>query len=69
AELAPAAPHGVRPPHEELDNGPFFRAGGRGEWRAIFTEAEHRRYHDRAAELAGADLLAWAHDGRRGCAP
>jgi aryl sulfotransferase len=69
AELAPAAPDGVRPPHEELDNGPFFRTGGRGEWREIFTEAEHRRYRERAAELAGPDLLAWAHDGRSGCAP
>jgi hypothetical protein len=50
-----------------------FRAGGRGEWREIFTEAEHRRYRDRAAQLAGQlggpDLLAWAQEGRRGHDP
>ncbi|MCV7121750.1 sulfotransferase domain-containing protein [Mycobacterium lacus] len=69
AELAPEAPHGVRPGKERTKNDPFFRAGGRGEWRQIFTEAEHRRYPGRAAELAGPDLLAWAHEGRRGHEP
>jgi hypothetical protein len=47
----------------------FFRAGGRGEWREIFTEAEHLRYNHRAAQLAPRDLLAWAHEGRRGHDP
>jgi len=66
AELAPKAPPGVRPRHESLRHESFFRAGGRGEWREIFTEAEHRRYAERVAELAPADLLAWAHEGRGG---
>ncbi len=47
----------------------FFRAGGRGEWREIFTEAAHRRYDCRASQLAAPDLLAWAHEGRRGYDP
>ncbi|OBF85473.1 sulfotransferase [Mycobacterium sp. 852002-51163_SCH5372311] len=64
SELAPKATDGVWERNE-----PFFRAGGQGEWREIFTEAEHRRYHERAGELAGADLLAWAHEGRRGWDP
>jgi aryl sulfotransferase len=69
SELAPTAPPGVRPPNEGRKNAPFFRAGGRGEWREIFTEAEHRRYHDRAAQIAPPDLLAWALEGRRGPDP
>jgi hypothetical protein len=44
----------------------FFRAGGRGEWREIITEAEHRRYIHRADQLAPRDLLRWAHEGRGG---
>jgi hypothetical protein len=66
AELAPKAPPGFRPPHESVKHEAFFRAAGRGEWREIFTEAEHRRYAERAAELAGPELLAWAHYGRKG---
>jgi aryl sulfotransferase len=46
-----------------------FRAGGRGTWRDIFTEAEHLRYGERAAQLAPQDVLAWAHEGRRGHDP
>jgi aryl sulfotransferase len=68
-ELAPEAPHGLPPRHERPSDDPFFRAGGRGEWREIFTEAERVRYPDRAAELAQPDLLAWAHEGRRGHDP
>jgi aryl sulfotransferase len=64
AELAPRADAGVWERNE-----PFFRAGGRGEWQEIFTEAEHRRYPERAAQLAGPDLLDWAHQGRRGWDP
>jgi aryl sulfotransferase len=52
------------PSHESV-----FRAGGRGTWRDIFTEAVHRRYRERAAQLAPQDILAWAHDGRRGHDP
>jgi hypothetical protein len=44
-------------------------AGGRGEWREFFTEAVYRRYNDRAAQFAPADLLAWAHEGCQGCDP
>ena len=50
-------------------NARFFRAGGRGEWRQIMTEHEHRRYIDLAHQLAPSDLLAWAHEGRRGTDP
>jgi aryl sulfotransferase len=64
SELAPKATDGIWEKNE-----PFFRAGGRGEWREVFTEAEHRRYPERAARLAGPDLLAWAHQGRRGWDP
>jgi hypothetical protein len=64
SELAPNTTDGIW-----RNDAGFFRAGGRGEWRAIFTEAEHRRYNDRAAQLAPQDLLAWAHEGRRGHDP
>ncbi len=69
-ELAPRATPGVRPRHQQRSDDPFFRVGGRGQWRQIFTEAEHRRYSERAAELAGQlggpEFLAWAHAGRSG---
>ena len=42
----------------------FFRSGGHGEWRDIFTETEDRRYGQRLDELASPDLLAWTHGGR-----
>lgn len=47
----------------------FFRSGGLGEWRNIFTEIEQQRYTHRSAELAPRDLLHWANEGRRGCDP
>ncbi|CDM76260.1 glycolipid sulfotransferase [Mycobacterium marinum E11] len=66
--LAPAATPGVLPGHQPRTEAPFFRAGGRGQWHDIFTAAEHRRYGERAAELAGnlggPEFLDWAHRGR-----
>jgi hypothetical protein len=64
AELAPDSTAGIWRSNER-----FFRAGGRGEWRDFFTEHTFRRYNDRAGQLAARDLLAWAHDGRRGHDP
>jgi hypothetical protein len=64
AELAPDSTAGIWRSNER-----FFRAGGRGEWREFFTEAVYRRYYDRINQLAPADLLAWAHEGRRGHDP
>lgn len=60
-QLAPDAGHGI-----SRSNDPFFRTGGRGSWRDVFTEAEHRRYSHRIAQLAPQDLLSWAHEGRIG---
>jgi aryl sulfotransferase len=39
----------------------FFRSGQSGTWRELLTEADLNRYHERAAELAPPDLLAWLH--------
>lgn len=64
SELAPNTSDGTWRSAER-----FFRAGGRGEWREIFTEHEDRRYRHRVTELAPRDLLAWAHEGRRGQDP
>jgi Sulfotransferase domain len=64
SELAPNSTDGIWRSDER-----FFRAGGRGEWQQIFTEVEHRRYIHRASQLAPRDLLAWAHEGRRGYDP
>jgi Sulfotransferase domain len=64
SDLAPNSTDGIWRSDER-----FFRAGGHGEWRGIFTDHELRRYFDRASQLAPKDLLAWAHDGRRGCDP
>lgn len=47
----------------------FFRRGGSGDWQQFFTEAEHLRYYHRINQLAPPDLLAWAHEGRRGYDP
>ena len=63
-ELAPDSTEGVWHSNER-----FFRAGGRGEWREFFTEAAYRRYDYRTAQLAAPDVLAWAHEGRRGQDP
>ncbi len=64
SEFAPNATDGIWRSNER-----FFRAGGRGEWREIFTAVEDRRYIHRASQLAPRDLLAWAHEGRRGHDP
>jgi hypothetical protein len=64
AELTPDASEGVWRNNER-----FFRAGGRGEWQEIFTEAEHWRYIARLPEVGPRDLGGWAHEGRRGCDP
>ncbi len=64
SELAPNSTDGIW----RSDEG-FFRAGGRGEWRNIFHEGELRRYIHRADQLAPRELIAWAHDGRRGYDP
>ncbi len=67
-ELAPDSTEGIWRSNER-----FFRAGGRGEWRQFFTEEVYRRYIHRADLLSrqcgGPDLLAWAHEGRRGHDP
>jgi hypothetical protein len=42
----------------------FFRTGGHGEWRDLFTEADLRRYRQRVTQLAPPDLLDWAHRGQ-----
>jgi hypothetical protein len=47
----------------------FFRSGAGGEWQQFFDEFVYRRYRHRINELAPPDLLAWAHEGRRGCDP
>ncbi len=64
SEVAPNATDGMWRSDER-----FFRSGRSGEWREIFTEAEHRRYYHRINQLATPDLLAWAHEGRRGGDP
>jgi putative ATP-binding cassette transporter len=64
SELAPNSTEGIWRSNER-----FFRAGGLGEWRDIFTEHELQRYFHRVEQLAPPDLVAWAHDGRRGCDP
>lgn len=64
SELAPNSTDGIWRSDER-----FFRAGGRGEWRSILGEGELRRYVHRVDQLAPRDLIAWAHDGRRGCDP
>ena len=43
----------------------FFRSGRLGEWQQIFSESDYRRYVHRADQLAAADVLRWAHHGRR----
>lgn len=64
SDLAPEATEGIWRNNER-----FFRAGGRGEWQEFFTERVYRRYYDRINQLAPRDLLAWAHEGRRGSDP
>ncbi len=64
SDLVPESTEGIWRSNER-----FFRAGGRGEWQEFFTERVYRRYYDRINQLAPPDLLAWAHEGRRGCDP
>ncbi|MCV7008371.1 sulfotransferase domain-containing protein [Mycobacterium gordonae] len=64
AEVAPNTTDGIWHSNES-----FFRSGGCGEWQQYFGFAEYRRYNDRINQLAPPDLLAWAHEGRRGCDP
>ena len=64
ADLVPNATDGIWHSNEL-----FFRSGRSGEWQQIFTEVEHRRYYHRINTLAPPDLLAWAHEGRRGRDP
>ncbi len=42
----------------------FFRAGGRGEWKDVLTDADMQRYQARVAELASPELDNWIHRGR-----
>lgn len=55
AELAPD-PAGVM-----KDRAAFFRRGRSGAGREVLSGDEMARYHERAARLAPADLLAWLH--------
>lgn len=64
ADLAPEAAEGIWRSNER-----FFRAGGSGEWQEFFSDHVYRRYYARINQLAPPDLLAWAHEGRRGCDP
>jgi hypothetical protein len=64
SEFAPNATDGLWRSDER-----FFRAGGQGAWRDVFTEHELRRYVHRARQLASPDLVVWAHEGRRGYDP
>ncbi|QLL09506.1 sulfotransferase domain-containing protein [Mycobacterium vicinigordonae] len=64
SEIAPNTTDGIWRSDER-----FFRRGGSGEWQQYFGFHESRRYNDRINQLAPPDLLAWAHEGRRGCDP
>jgi hypothetical protein len=64
SEFAPNSTDGIWRSDER-----FFRAGGCGDWRTVFTDHELRRYFRRTEQLAPPDLVAWAHQGRRGCDP
>lgn len=64
AEIAPNTTDGIW--HSEEG---FFRRGGCGEWQQYLTPDDHRRYYHRINQLAAPELLAWAHEGRRGYDP
>ena len=61
--LAPCSDVGLWRNTEE-----FFHRGTSGQWRKVFTDGDLRRYQDRVAELASAELAAWAHHGWLGAA-
>jgi hypothetical protein len=45
-----------------LDQAAFFKRARKAEWREILdNEQDRRRYNERAAALAPAELLAWLH--------
>jgi hypothetical protein len=45
-----------------IDDAAFFKKARKGEWREVLdNEQDLRRYNDRAAALAPAELLAWMH--------
>lgn len=65
ADFAPNSVDGLL-----LSNERFFRAGSVGGWRQHFTEQEKMRYLHRIHQLRPPpDMMAWGHDGRRGCDP
>jgi aryl sulfotransferase len=47
----------------------FFRRGTSGAGREILSDRELAAYHDRAAHLAPADMLAWLHSPGAGATP
>ena len=57
-DVAPNATDGVW-----LNTAGFFRVGGRGGWRDVFSPDDQVRYAARLAVLAPPDLVAWLHDG------
>jgi hypothetical protein len=42
-------------------NEQFFHRGTSGQWRSLLDESDLRRYFARVAEVAEADVAAWAH--------
>jgi len=60
SEFAPNSTDGFWRSNEQ-----FFRAGGLGAWREVFTEQEIRRYVHRCDQLAPRDLVRWVHEGSR----
>ncbi len=59
AEVLAPGPNGVL-----IDRAQFFRRGSSGAGQELLTPAQLDRYHERARELAPADLLAWLHGER-----
>ncbi|WP_204079687.1 sulfotransferase domain-containing protein [Mycobacterium riyadhense] len=64
SEIAPNTTDGIW--HSDQQ---FFRRGSSGEWQEYFGHDEHRRYYHRINQLGSPDMLAWAHEGRRGYDP
>lgn len=64
SDLAPNATDGFWRNDEH-----FFRAGGLGAWREVFTEDEYRRYRHRCTQLVPLDVARWANEGSRGNRP